>query len=136
MPGYGAPPPSYSQPGPPPGQGWAPQPPQVTPPGGPNEPNGTWIGVILSVLFLLGSFLACAVTGIVAANESERFAMEVSYVTVPTIVAGLFPWIVALLLRKKGTGVAVGAPIGCGCLTWVVSLVGIIVFFEVIWPSL
>lgn len=138
-PAYGAPPPAQWTP--PPSQGGGPpQGPQGGPPPGhtppPSEPQGTWIGVAIAVLFLLGSVFSCLVTGLVAATESERFAMEVAYVTMPTVFAGLLPWIVALLVRKKGTGLAVGAPIGCGCLTWVVSLVSVIVFFEVIWPSL
>jgi hypothetical protein len=43
---------------------------------------------------------------------------------------------VALALRKKGTPLAVGAPIGCGCLSWIGGLVAVFLFFRVIWPSL
>lgn len=92
--------------------------------------------MIVSVLLLLGSMAACLVTGLAAAGASESDAVAVSMVTVPTVIAGLFPWIVALLTRKKGTGLAVGAPIGCGCLTWIVSLVSMVVFYAVIWPEL
>lgn len=108
---------------------------QVAPPQ-PTEAAGTWIGVVLSALLFLGSLAACLVTGIAASEASESEAVVVSMVTVPTVIAGLFPWIIALLTRKKGTGLAVGAPIGCGCLTWVVSLVSMAVFYAVIWPEL
>lgn len=106
--------------------------------GGPGQPapEGTWIGVIVSVLLLLGSVGACLVTGLAVAEARESDAVVVSMVTVPTLIAGLFPWIVALITRKKGAGLAVGAPIGCGCLTWVVSLIGLVVFYQVIWPEL
>jgi hypothetical protein len=105
-------------------------------PAGAPAPTGTWIGVALSVALLGNSLLACLATGIVAANESETFAVQVSYVTVPMIAAGLVPWIVALLTRKKSTAVAVGAPLGCGCLSWAVALVATIAFFALVWDSL
>jgi len=107
-----------------------------SPPAAPAQAEGTWIGVVLSALLFLGSIAACLVTGIAAAEARESDAVVVSMVTVPTVIAGLFPWIIALLTRKKGTGLAVGAPIGCGCLTWIVSLVSMVVFYVVIWPEL
>ena len=108
----------------------------MTTPQGGAAPTGTWIGVGVSVALLGLSVLSCLATGIVAANESERFAVEVSYVTVPMIAGGLVPWIVALLTRKKSHALAVGAPLGCGCLSWAVALVGTIVFYALVWDSL
>ena len=140
----GAPPPFGGTPPPfggtPPPFGGTPAPiPQAAPspyPAAPAQAEGTWIGVVLSALLFLGSIAACLVTGIAAAEARESDAVVVSMVTVPTVIAGLFPWIIALLTRKKGTGLAVGAPIGCGCLTWIVSLVSMVVFYVVIWPEL
>ncbi len=108
----------------------------MTTPQGGAAATGTWIGVGLSVALLGLSVLSCLATGIVAANESERFAVEVSYVTVPMIAGGLVPWIVALLTRKKSRALAVGAPLGCGCLSWAVALVGTIAFYALVWDSL
>lgn len=141
----GTPPPFGGTPpppgGPPPPFGGTPAPfggtPAPIPQASPSpQPEGTWIGVVLSALLFLGSIAACLVTGIAAAEARESDAVVVSMVTVPTVIAGLFPWIIALLTRKKGTGLAVGAPIGCGCLTWIVSLVSMVVFYVVIWPEL
>lgn len=59
-------------------------------------PESTWIGVVVSALLLLGSIGACLVTGIAVSEASEGDAMAISMFTVPTLIAGLFPWIVAL----------------------------------------
>jgi len=102
----------------------------------PPPAEGTWIGVVVAALLLLGSIGACLVTGIAVSEASESDAVVISMLTVPTLIAGLFPWIVALITRNRGMGLAIGAPIGCGCLTWIVSLFGLVIFYQVIWPEL
>ncbi len=116
-------------------------------PGGPPPPaavaprvddpaGGTWLGVAAGVAMLALSLFACVGTGAVAALESETHAMQAAYLTVPAVFAGLWPWIVALLTRKQSPALAVGAPLGCGCVAWVAGVVGVIVFFQIVWPSL
>lgn len=102
-----------------------------------NQENaGTWIGVGISAVMLVGSFIACGVTGIAASEMREEEAVTLSYLTVPFIVAGLVAWLPAVLTRKKGMALAVGAPVGCGCLTGIVASVGLAIFYIVLWPSL
>jgi hypothetical protein len=101
-----------------------------------DENKGTWIGVGVSMGMLLLSFIACVFTGFAASELRESDAVDISYFTVPFIVAGLVAWLPALLTRKKGMGLAVGAPIGCGCLAGIVATVGLMVFYVVLWPSL
>ncbi|RLB46140.1 MAG: hypothetical protein DRJ42_28355 [Deltaproteobacteria bacterium] len=100
------------------------------------EDKGTWIGVGISVAMLLLSLLACVITGVAGANMRESEAVQLSYLTVPVIFSGLVAWLPAVLLRKKGLGLAIGAPVGCGCLTGIFAGVGVAVFYVVLWPSL
>ncbi len=100
------------------------------------EEKGTWIGVGLSAAMLFVSLIACVLTGIAASEMREEEAVTVSYMTVPFIVAGLVAWLPALLARKKGMGIAVGAPIGCGCIAGIVASVALMIFYVVLWPSL
>lgn len=100
------------------------------------ENPGTWIGVGIAGAMLLVSVLSCLVTGFAAAQMSESDSVSLSYFTVPLIAVGLLAWIPALITRKKGNAAAIGAPLGCGCLTWVFSAISLFVFFEVLWPSL
>jgi hypothetical protein len=100
------------------------------------EPPATWIGVGIAVAMLGVSVLACLGTGIVAANESESFAVEVSMATMPCAIAGVFPWIVALLVRRRGLPMAIGVPLGCGCLGYVAGAIALAGFYTLIWPSL
>ena len=102
----------------------------------PADPPATWIGVAVSAAMLGVSVLMCLVTGVVAANESESFATDVSMATLPCAFAGLFPWIVALVVRRRGLPIAIGAPMGCCCLGWVLGGAALGVFYAVIWPSL
>lgn len=100
------------------------------------EDKGTWIGVGISVAMLLLSLLACVITGIAGANMRESEAVELSYLTVPIIFSGLVAWLPAVLARKKGMGLAIGAPVGCGCVSGVFAGIGLFVFYVVLWPSL
>jgi len=103
-------------------------------PGAPTEP--TWAGVIVGGVMLLFGLFGCAATGLAAAISSESNAMSVSYIGVPLALGGVVAPIVAAFVRSQPMPVAVGAPIGCGCATMVASVVGLVVFFTVIWPSL
>ncbi len=98
--------------------------------------EGTWIGVGISIVMLLGSFIGCVISGIAASELSEGDAVQISYLTVPFIVAGLVAWLPAILARKKGMARAIGAPVGCGCLAGIFSGIGLVVFYIVLWPSL
>jgi len=98
--------------------------------------EGTWIGLGLSAVMLVMSFIACGISGIAASEMREEEAVTLSYLTVPFIVAGLVAWLPALLARKKGMGLAVGAPLGCGCLSGIMASIALAVFYVVLWPSL
>lgn len=114
------------------GEGGMPAP--GTDPNAPAPPS--WIGLIVSgVMFLFGLF-GCVATGLAAAMAHESDAMTVAYVGVPLALAGVVAPIVAAIVRTQQPAVAIGAPVGCGCATFVVGVVGIVVFFTAIWPSL
>lgn len=98
--------------------------------------EGTRAGVILSMVMLVGSLLGCVISGIAAGNMSESEAVQISYFTVPIIVAGLVAWVPALLARKQSAAIAVGAPLGCGCLSGIFAGIGLAIFYVVLWPSL
>jgi hypothetical protein len=100
------------------------------------EEKGTWIGLGLSAVMLVVSFIACGITGIAASEMREEEAVTLSYLTIPFIVAGLVAWLPAALTRKKGTALAVGAPLGCGCLAGIAASIGLMIFYVVLWPSL
>jgi hypothetical protein len=105
-----------------------------TAPGAPTQP--TWAGVIAGgAMFLLGLF-GCAATGLAAAVASESDAMAVSYLGVPFAIGGTIALIAAGITRSQQPAIAIGVPIGCGCVSIVVGVVGMIVFFTAIWPSL
>jgi len=103
-------------------------------PGTPPEP--TWYGLaIAGVMFLVGLF-GCAATGLAATIASESDAMMVSYFGIPLALGGVVAPITAALVRKQQLPIAIGAPVGCGCATMVAGVVGMVVFFTAIWPSL
>jgi len=62
--------------------------------------------------------------------------VNVSYLGIPMFIGGTSAMIIAPFLRTKGTPLAVGAPIGCGCLGFMMGGVALGVFFTAIWPSL
>lgn len=96
----------------------------------------TWAGVIAGgVMFLCGLF-GCVATGLAAAVASESDAVMVSYLGVPLALGGVVAPIAAALVRRQQMPVAVGVPVGCGCATIVASVVGLVVFYTAIWPSL
>jgi hypothetical protein len=103
-------------------------------PGG--APAPTWIGVIAGGLMLALGMFGLAITLIMAVVGSESDAVTVSYLGVPLALAGFVAPVVALIVRRQQTAVAVGAPIGCGCATMVFGVVAMVVFFTAIWPSL
>lgn len=104
--------------------------------GGTQAPEPTWAGVIAGgVLFLFGMF-GCVATGLAAAVASESDAVMVSYIGVPLALGGVVAPIAAALVRKQQLPVAVGVPMGCGCATIVAGVVGLVVFYTAIWPSL
>lgn len=103
----------------------------------PGAPEGetTNVGLIIAGLWLGLGLLSCVATG-VAGAMSETMGMNVSYFGVPMFFAGLGAMIVAPFVRTKGTPVAVGAPIGCGCGGFLLAGVALGVFYAAIWPSL
>lgn len=103
-------------------------------PGGAPEP--TWAGVIAAGVMLAFGLFGCVGTGLAAAMASESDAMTVAYVGVPLALGGVVAPIAAALVRRQPMGIAVGVPIGCGCATMVAGVVGLVVFFTAIWPSL
>jgi hypothetical protein len=103
---------------------------------GPAAPRPSWIGVGIGVvMFLLGT-LGCIATGLAAASASESDAVVVSYIGVPLALAGVVAPIAALLVREKDLPISIGVPVGCGCGTAVATIVGLVVFFTLVWPSL
>lgn len=144
--GFGAPPPGgFGQQGgggapafgPPPGGpsvGAPPPAPGAPPPsGGEGEPNN--IGLIIAGLWLAVGLLGCVGTG-VAGAMSESMGVNISYLGIPMFFGGLGAISVAPFLRTKGAGAAIGAPIGCGCLGYIMATVLVGVFYTAIWPSL
>jgi hypothetical protein len=120
-----------------PGAPYPPGPPNQTPiqPGGASQP-ASWAGVIVGGgMFALG-LLGCLATGVAAATLGEGDAVMVSYLGVPLALAGVVAPIAAAVVRQKELPIAVGVPVGCGCLTAVAAVVGVVVFYTAIWPSL
>lgn len=88
----------------------------------------------LGVLAL--SFLLLIATG-VAAAMSESLGVSMSYIAVGPFAFGVVGTIVALVTKKNpNQKVAIGAPIGCGCLSWIVAAAMLFVFMVAIFPSL
>jgi len=98
-------------------------------------PEVTNIGLIIAGIWLALGFLGCIGTG-VAGAMSETLGMNVSYLGVPLFFSGVVAMSVAPFLRTKGQGAAIGAPLGCGCGTFVFAVVLVGVFYVAIWPSL
>lgn len=84
---------------------------------------------VISLLGLAGMIFA-------AATMRESDSVRASYLLVPLIPVGLVALVAALFTRRKGIGIALGVPLGCGCATWVAGVVAMFVFFALIWPSL
>ncbi|MFO0711030.1 MAG: hypothetical protein U0353_14380 [Sandaracinus sp.] len=146
--GFGAPPPgNFGQQGGGGGSGFGPPPaggpsvgapppaPGAPPPagGGEGEPNN--VGLILAGIWLTLGVLGCLGTG-VAGAMSESMGVNVSYLGIPMFFGGLGAISVAPFVRTKGTGAAIGAPIGCGCGGFIMATVLVGVFYAAIWPSL
>lgn len=119
--------------GPPGGpQGYGAPPPAGGPPGG-EPPNN--IGLIIAGVWLFLGVMGCLATG-AAGVMSETLGMNISYIGVPLFVSGLASMGVAPFLRSKGANTAIGAPIGCGCASFLFTAVVVLVFYVAIWPSL
>ncbi len=101
----------------------------------PSEPEGTKVGLIIAGIWLAFGFLGCVGTGIAGAM-SESLGVSVSYLGIPLFFGGLSAILAAPFLQKKGSGVAIGVPIGCGCLGMMAAGISLGVFFTAIWPSL
>ena len=137
MPPYGQPPQPYGQSpyGQPPQQPYGssqgfPQAPPV-----PTKPARWWGGYV-SLGMLALSFMLGIGTGIAAAM-SESLGVSMSYLAVGPFAFGVIGTIVALVTKKNpNQKVAVGAPIGCGCLSWIVAVAMLFVFMVAIFPSL
>ena len=82
------------------------------------------------------SFVLLIATGIAAAM-SESLGVSMSYLAVGPFAFGVVGTIVALVTKKNpNQKVAVGAPIGCGCLSWIFAAAMLFVFMVAIFPSL
>ncbi len=111
-----------------------PSPEQPAADGGP--PAGTKAGIVAGCGLGVLSLLCLVGMGVAAATMRESDSVTASYLLVPFVPVGLVAVVAAFVTRKKSTGAAVGVPLGCGCLTWIFGLVAMIVFFQLIWPSL
>ena len=90
----------------------------------------------MSFAMLAISILLGIGTG-VAAYMSEDLGVTMSYVAIGPFAFGVAGTIVALVTRKNANQkIAVGAPIGCGCLAWIVAVLLLVVFMVAIFPSL
>lgn len=105
------------------------------PPSGSAPAESTNVGLIIAGLWLGLGLLACIGTG-VAGAMSETLGMNVSYLGVPLFFSGVVAMCVAPFVRAKGQGVAIGAPLGCGCGMFLFAGVLLGVFYVAIWPSL
>ncbi len=128
------------------------QPPFGAPPGSPppyGQPPGAaqqtapapakkvaWWGGYVSLAVLALSLLLVIGT-IVAAISSEELGMNMTMLTSGPLFFGIVGTIVALVTKKNPKpGVAIGAPLGCGCLAAIVSAALVAVFFVAIFPRL
>ncbi len=91
--------------------------------------------MIGAVVLLLGCVVGGGITAIAGAN-SESDGVAAAGLTVLPIGFGLAATLVAIITRKKQKGVAIGAPIGCGCLGGIGAAIAFFVFMTAIWPSL
>ncbi|HQP34780.1 MAG TPA: hypothetical protein PLI95_06370 [Polyangiaceae bacterium] len=113
----------------------APVPPQGPPPTQPGKPPAWW-GGYASIAILALSFLLVIGT-IVAAVQSEQMGMTMTMITAGPLFFGLVGTIVAIVTKKNPKpSVAIGAPLGCGCLAAIVGALLVAVFFLAIFPSL
>jgi hypothetical protein len=75
-------------------------------------------------------------TGI-GAYMSESLGVSMSYLAIGPFAFGVVGTIVALVTKKNpNQKIAVGAPIGCGCLSWIFAAALLFVFMVAIFPSL
>ena len=110
--------------------------PQAAPPAAPQSTGARKVVLGLALATLGLSFLLVIGT-IVAGISSESLGMTMSYLTAGPLGFGLVATVVALITRKSpSNGVAVGAPLGCGCLSAIVFASLTFVFFVSIFPSL
>jgi hypothetical protein len=95
---------------------------------------GIWLGI--GVLITLGGLGAI----VLGAIDSERAGVAMSYVAAGPLglawSGALAAAVIQLFVRKAGTGVRAGVPIGCGLVGGIVAFVLLLVFFEVVWPEL
>lgn len=109
-------------------------PPQQPSPPAPGGGRKVVLGLALGALAL--SFLLVIGT-VVAGISSESLGVTMSYVTAGPLGFGLAATLMALLTRKSASnGVAVGAPLGCGCFSAIFFATLTFVFFVSIFPSL
>lgn len=104
------------------------------PPGSPPKP--THVGVILGGLWAAVGLLGALATGVVAATQSEQTGVDASMIGVPLFFSGLVAVVTAFIVRRKSKGVAMGAPVGCGCGSLVAGVLMMVLFYAAIWPSL
>lgn len=100
------------------------------------RPVATNVGLFVGLAFFALGTLSCLGTGAAAALLRERDATMVSYLTVPLIFGGLVAPIMGLVTRTQSAPVSGGAAGGCGCLTTAAAVVGVVAFYQLIWPSL
>lgn len=100
------------------------------------KPVPTNVGIWIGLLFFAVGTMACLVTGAAAAMLGESQSVMVSYLGVPLALAGLVAPLAGAIARGQSQPVAIGAPIGCGCVTMIVAMMGLVVFYTAIWPSL
>jgi len=140
VPPYGQPPqqPPYGQPPQPPQQGYAPQgyAQQPVPPAAPAAKPAKWWGGYVSFAMLALGLLLGVATGI-AAFMSESLGVSMSYVAIGPFAFGVVGTIAALVTKKNpNQKIAIGAPLGCGCLSWIFAAAMLFVFMVAIFPSL
>lgn len=88
-------------------------------------------------LAVLALSLLLGVATVGAAVMSESMGVTMSYVAVGPFAFGVVGTIVALVTKKNpNQKVAVGAPIGCGCLSWIGAAAMLFLFMVAIFPSL
>jgi hypothetical protein len=101
-----------------------------------DPPSPTNVGLILAALWFGIGVLGCAGAGFAIGFVSESMGILASYVGFPLFAGGVAALLVAPFLRRSGTGLAVGAPVGCGCFSLLATLFAVVVFFVAIFPAL
>lgn len=115
-------------------------PPQTTAPAPAEKPDRKVDYIMLAVYGVLTLLFCCggaAITG-VAGSESESDGMEAAMIAIGPGCCGCSGFLMALIgmFAFKKPGPKIASPIIVGIVGGIAGAIGMVVFFEVIWPEL